>query len=66
MDAVKSPSLLSFAVAPGSLNVSPICRFIGLAPLRVMTGGIVSALVASLTIILRDAVAVLPSESVTL
>ncbi len=47
MDAVMSPSTLSCAVAPGSVKVLPILRFIGLFPNRVITGGVVSVLVAS-------------------
>ena len=51
IDDVIFPSTLSEAVAPGSVQVSPTIRLMVEEPVKVITGGVVSA--AALTITVR-------------
>ena len=61
IEAVRSPSAVSEAVAPGSVKTSPTVSCIGLAPNNDNTGGVVSA-----TSTVRVTVAAaLPAESAT-
>ena len=65
IDDVIFPSISSVAVAPGSVKVSPTVRLMVEEPVKVITGGVVSA--AALTIIvLSTCVAAFPAASETL
>ena len=50
IDAVRSPSTSSVAVAPGSVKVSPTVRLIVDEPTKVITGGVVSVVVDVLVV----------------
>jgi hypothetical protein len=56
------PSLLSVAVAPGSLKVSSSLRLITASPFKTITGGVVSAS-SSTVIVLVTVTAALPAAS---
>ena len=50
IESVTSPSTSSLAVTPGSVKVSPTVRLIVEEPNNEITGGVVSAVAAALTV----------------
>ena len=61
IDDVRSPSPVSYALAPNSTYANPLTMLCGLAPLNVITGAIVSVTL----IVLTTCTALFPLESVT-